>query len=173
MRVRLALRLRPALRDRLRLSLVLGLAAALGLLASGCGNGKDSSTPVACLGGTSVYITALNAAPGEATLDGETPISDCLAENQQGGDLANVGEALVEAATALNAEAREEPGGRANVRLGYLLGAVERGAAETEGIHTDLLRRLTVAARYSPRPPLPSAFGRAYREGFEAGRDHG
>jgi hypothetical protein len=156
---------------RARLALV--LLAALALVASGCGNGMDSSTPVACLEGTEVYIRALNAAPGEARLDGETPISDCLAERQEGGDLANVGEALVEAATRLNAEAREEPGGPASVRLGYLLGAVERGAAETEGIHTDLLRRLTVAARYSPRPPLPSAFQRAYREGFEAGRDHG
>ena len=175
MPVRLANRpvLRPALRDRLRLSLVLGLASALGLLASGCGDAKDSSTPVACLEGADVYIRALDAAPGEATLDGETPISACLAERQQGGDLADVGEALVEAATRLNAEAREEPGGPANVRLGYLLGAVERGAERTEGIHTDLLRRLTVAARYSPRPPLPAAFARAYREGFEAGRDHG
>lgn len=157
----------------MRARLALGLLAALALVASGCGNGQDSSTPVACLEGTEVYIRALNAAPGEATLDGETPISDCLAERQEGGDLANVGEALVETATRLNAEAREEPGGPANVRLGYLLGAVERGAEETEGIHTDLLRRLTVAARYSPRPPLPAAFQRAYREGFEAGRDHG
>lgn len=156
----------------MRARLALGLAA-LALVASGCGNGKDSSTPVACLEGTAVYIRALSAAPGEVTLDGETPISDCLAERQEGGDLAKLGEALVEATTRLNAEAREEPGGPANVRLGYLLGAVERGAAETEGIHTDLLRRLTVAARYSPRPPLPGAFERAYREGFEAGRDHG
>lgn len=157
----------------MRARLALGLLAALALVASGCGNNQDSSTPVACLEGTGVYIRALSAAPGEATLDGETPISDCLAERQEGGDLANVGEALVETATTLNAEAREEPGGPANVRLGYLLGAVERGAAETEGIHTDLLRRLTVAARYSPRPPLPATFQRAYREGFEAGRDHG
>jgi hypothetical protein len=59
------------------------------------------------------------------------------------------------------------------VRLGYLLGAAERGAERTEGIHTDLVRRLTVAARYSPHPPLPTAFLRAYREGFEAGHDHG
>lgn len=158
---------------RVRLAIALGLLAALALVASGCGDGKDSSTPVACLEGTEAYVKALSAAPGEARLDGETPISDCIAERQEGGDLANVGEALVEATTRLNAEAREEPGGPANVRLGYLLGAVERGAEETEGIHTDLLRRLTVAARYSPRPPLPAAFQRAYREGFEAGRDHG
>jgi hypothetical protein len=157
----------------MRALLALGLLAALALVAAGCGNGKDSSTPVACLEGTEPYLQALVSVPGEARLDEQTQISDCLAENQQGGDLATVGEALVEAATALNAEAREEPGGRANIRLGYLLGAAERGAERTSGIHSDLLRRLTVAARYSPRPPLPTAFQRAYREGFEAGRDHG
>ncbi len=153
--------------------LALGLLAALAVLAGGCGDGKDSSTPVACLEGAEPYLQALVSVPGEARLDEETRISDCLAENQQGGDLATVGEALVEAATALNAEAREEPGGQANIRLGYLIGAAERGAEETGGIHSDLLRRLAVAARYAPRPPLPTAFQRAYREGFEAGRDHG
>ena len=154
-------------------ALLIAILSLLALAAAGCGSAKDSSTPTACLEGSDAYIEALVTVPGEATLDDETSISDCLAENQEGGDLATVGEALIAAATTLNAEAREEPGGRANVRLGYLLGAVERGTERTEGIHTDLLRRLTVAARYSPRPPLPTAFQRAYREGFEAGRDHG
>jgi hypothetical protein len=158
---------------RARFALVLALVSLLALADAGCGSSSDTSTPVACLEGSGAYLKALAAAPGEATLGGETPISDCLAENQEGGDLATVGEAMVAAATKLNAEARAEPGGQANVRLGYLLGAAERGAESTEGIHSDLLRRLTVAARYSPRPPLPTAFQRAYREGFEAGRDHG
>jgi hypothetical protein len=158
---------------RARFALVLSLVSLLALAAAGCGNNQDSSTPVACLEGTGAYVKALAAAPGEATLDGETPISDCLAENQDAGDLATVGEAMVATATKLNAEARAEPGNQANVRLGFLLGAVERGGESTEGIHSDLLRRLTVAARYSPRPPLPTAFQRAYREGFEAGHDHG
>jgi hypothetical protein len=149
------------------------LALLLALALAGCGGAKDSSTPTACLEGADAYMKALAAAPGEATLGDETPISDCLAENQDGGDLATVGEAMVQTATRLNAEGREEPGGQASVRLGYLLGAAERGADRTEGIHTDLVRRLTVAARYAPRPPLPAAFLRAYREGFEAGRDHG
>lgn len=158
---------------RRRLALVLALLSLLALAAAGCGNSQDTSTPVACLEGTGTYMKALTAAPGEATLDGATRISDCLARNQEGGDLATVGEAMVEAATKLNAEAREEPGGPANVRLGYLLGAAERGAEHTEGIHSDLLRRLTVAARFSPHPPLPTTFQQTYREGFEAGRDHG
>lgn len=141
--------------------------------AAGCGE-RDDATPVACLEGADVYVEALGDAPGEVLLQGETPIGDCLAENQEGGDLATVGEAMVEAATELNAAARDEPGGEAALRLGYLLGAAQRGAERTEGIHADLVRRLVVAARYAPGDqPLSPAFVRAYREGFDAGRADG
>lgn len=143
------------------------------LLGAGCGD-QDDSTPVACLEGAGVYEKALAAAPGEVLLRGETPISECLARNQTGGDLARVGEAMVETATTLNAAARAEPGGAANLQLGYILGAAERGAEESEGIHTDLVRRLTVAARYAPSSqPLPTAFYRAYRSGYAAGQSDG
>jgi hypothetical protein len=154
-------------------AIVLLVALAFACLTAGCGK-QDDSTPVACLEGSGAYVNALAAAPGEVKLDGETPISDCLAENQQGGDLATVGTALVEAATKLNAEARAEPGGDANLRLGYLIGAAQRGADDTEGIHADLLRRLTVAARYAPgREPLSPAFLISYRRGFDAGHQRG
>jgi hypothetical protein len=143
------------------------------LLAAGCG-GRDDSTPVACLDGASAYLSALAAAPGEVKLGGETPIGDCLAQNQKGGDLATVGGALVEAATELNAEARAKPGGAASLQLGYLIGAAQRGADSTEGIHADLIRRLAVAARYAPdRRPLSPAFYRAYRSGYAAGHRNG
>jgi hypothetical protein len=144
------------------------LAAAI----AGCGE-QDDSTPVACLEGATAYGRALAAAPGEVRLEGETPISDCLAPNQTAGDLARVGEAMLATATHLNAEARAEDGGAA-IRLGYLLGAAERGSEESEGIHSDLVRRLTVAARYAPdRQPLPPAFYRGYRSGYAAGLDDG
>ncbi len=135
----------------------------------GCGQ-QDDSTPVACLEGSETYVQGLKVAPGEVTLAGETPISGCLVENQKAGELATVGTAMVDAATQLNAEARAEPGGEANLQLGYLLGAAQRGAEETEGIHAELIRRLSAAARYSPdnRPPMP-AFLRTYKEGFDAG----
>src|SRR5882757_9573819 len=114
------------------------LAGAAVLAAAGCGS-QDDSTPVACLEGTGAYLTALKAAPGAVEVGGEATISECLARNQQAGDLSSVGIALVEAATRLNADARAEPGGAAAVQLGYLIGAAERGAADTEGIHTDLV----------------------------------
>jgi hypothetical protein len=149
------------------------LLALVALAAGGCGN-QDDSTPVACLQGKEIYLAALAGAPGAVKLAGDTPISECLAENQQGGDLATVGEAMVETATELNGEARDLPSGPAALQLGYLLGAGQRGADSTEGIHADLIRRLTVAARYAPgREPLSPAFLSAYREGFDAGHEHG
>jgi len=146
--------------------------AALAVLA-GCGS-TDSSTPVACREGTGVYLAALRAAPGAVELRGETSISGCLVENQSGGDLATVGTTMVAVTTKLNAEAREHPGGEANLQLGYLLGAAQRGADQTDGIHAELIRRLSAAARYSPdnRPP-PATFLEAYQRGFDAGEARG
>ena len=155
----------------MRMPIAIALLALVAL--AGCG-ATDSSTPVACLEGPGPYLAALERAPGEVKLSDGTPISGCLVENQSGGDLANVGTAMVAATTRLNAEARARPGGAANLRLGYLIGAAERGADGTSGIHADLIRRLTAAARYSPRDrPLPATFIETYREGFDAGRARG
>jgi hypothetical protein len=150
------------------------LTALVALIAvAGCG-GPDDSTPVACLEGAPAYLRALGDAPGEVELGGTTPISDCLVQNQAGGDLATVGDAMLTATTRLSAEARAEPGGSANLRLGYLLGAAERGADGSEGIHAELIRRLSAAARYSPdNQSLPAAFLEAYQRGFDAGRARG
>jgi hypothetical protein len=153
----------------MRRLLVLVLIAVGLSLGAGCGS-TDDSTPVACLEGAGAYLRALQDAPGTVKLQGRTPISECLVENQAGGELATVGTALVTTATKLNAEARADPGGAASLELGYLLGAAQRGASQTEGIHAELIRRLSVAARYSPDgQPLPPSFQRAFREGFDAG----
>ncbi|HET9197044.1 MAG TPA: hypothetical protein VFN92_02150 [Solirubrobacterales bacterium] len=156
---------------------LVALAAALLIpalaLVAGCGS-SDDSTPVACLEGAPAYERALEAAPDEVLLNDETLISECVTRNQSGGDLARVGEATIETATRLNAEAREDPGGAANLQLGYLLGAVERGAEGSEGIHSDLVRRLVVAARFVPgKQASPPGFLPTYSEGFEAGRSGG
>jgi hypothetical protein len=149
------------------------LLAVLAVAGIGCGS-QDDSTPVACLEGARAYEKALQDAPGEVLLQGETQISDCLASNQQAGDLSRVGEEMVETATSLSALAREEDGGDAAVQLGYLVGAAERGAETSEGIHSDLVRRLTVAARYAPGgEPLSAAFMRSYKAGYAAGRREG
>jgi hypothetical protein len=149
------------------------LTTAVAVFAAGCG-GTDDATPAACLEGAPVYLAALKGTPGEVRLEGEVPISECLAANQAGGDLAEVGAAMLASATELNAEARAQPGGASNLQLGYLLGAAQRGAEGSEGIHAELIRRLSAAARYSPdNQPLPAIFLRTYREGFDAGNSSG
>ncbi|HZO05233.1 MAG TPA: hypothetical protein VFB52_02525 [Solirubrobacterales bacterium] len=149
-------------------------AIAAALLVAGCGGGREEDTPVACLEGAAAYKQALAKAPAAVQLEGTTPIEDCLSENQDGGQLAIVGEAMIEVATELNAEARQDPGNKATLQLGYLIGAAERGAEKTEGIHADLIRRLVVAARFAPGgEPLSPAFLAVYKEGFDAGRQGG
>jgi hypothetical protein len=158
----------------MRVIAVFLFAGLVSLAVSGCGGDADDSTPVACLKGTTGIEKALAEAPGEVLIGGETPISACLTRNQKGGDLAEVGEMLLDAVTHINSKARVEPGGQANLMLGYLMGAVERGAEESEGIHSDLVRRLTVAARYAPGDqPLSGRFLATYKRGFDAGRSSG
>jgi hypothetical protein len=148
-------------------------AIVIALTAVGCGS-TDGSTPVACLEGAGAYLRALEDAPGAVRLAGDTPIGSCLTENQASGALATVGTAMLGAATELNADARADPGGSANLQLGYLLGAAQRGADGTQGVHAELLRRLAAAARYSPdNQPLPATFLDAYQRGFDAGRARG
>jgi hypothetical protein len=161
---------------RTRLATVLACFLALGgaLFAAGCGGRAEPETPVACLEGTGAYLSALRAAPAAVRLADGTPIGDCLADNQQAGDLATVGEAMVEAATRLNAEARAEAGGKTGVELGYLVGAAAAAAEKTEGVHAQLVRRLAVAARFAPdRRPLSPAFLAAYKRGYDAGHATG
>ena len=148
------------------------------VLLAGCGS-EDEEAPAACIAPARDYLAALEAAPQPVRLGGSTPISDCLVADQDPAELGQVGEELISAATQLNAEARRDPAGEATTELGYLVGAAQQGAAEsggTEGggIHTDLLRRLDSAARFSEGgKPLPASFERAFGEGYAAGQDGG
>ena len=76
------------------------------------------------------------------------------------GDLADGRRGDGRGGDRLNAEARTNPAGAADLQLGYLLGAAQRGAEDTDGIHAELVRRLDRrAARYSPgKRPLPPRF---------------
>jgi hypothetical protein len=148
------------------------ILAPLALLAA-CSSSEEE-TPAACLGSSGAYLEALKGAPAEVRLDDGTPISGCLVTDQDPADLGQVGEAVVEAATELNAAARRDPGGEDTVRLGYLVGAVQRGASDTDGIHADLVRRLDAAARFAEGgDPLPVSFERAFGRGYAAGQEAG
>jgi hypothetical protein len=146
------------------------VAAAVVVAVAGCGSKKNDLAPAACLVTNDGYLRALERAPAEVRLGGSTPISGCLVPNQDAGQLANIGSEMIVAATKLNAEARRgsEP---ATVQLGYLIGAVAKGA---DAIHTDLVRRLNSAARFSQTGgTLSASFERAFGRGYAAGHSSG
>src|SRR4029453_998131 len=118
----------------LRSTLVLAFAAVL-VVAGGAAK-KNDLAPPACLVTSQGYLRALERAPGAVRLAGTTPISDCLVPEQDAGQLANIGREMIVAATKLNIGARHGSV-RATVQLGYLIGAVSKGA---DAIHTDLVR---------------------------------
>jgi hypothetical protein len=146
------------------------IAVAVALLA-GCGN-DDVDTPAACLAPADTYLDALRSAPEPVLLEGSTPMSECLVDDQSPADVSRVGEEMVDAATRLNAAARRDPSSDQTVQLGYLIGAAQEGASAD--IHTDLLRRLDAAARFSEGGrPLPASFERSFGQGYAAGQDSG
>ena len=70
-------------------------------------------------------------------------------------------------ADRLAAEARSKPAGPSALRLGFLMGAIRRGVTDTQGIYSELLRRLRQELiGVDLRSP-------AYLRGERAGRDHG
>jgi hypothetical protein len=150
-------------------------AALLVLFGAGCGSDEPPETPAACLEAASVYLRALEAAPGRVLLDGTTPISGCLVEEQAPGAQAQAGAAMIAAATQLNREVRRDFDRPTAVSLGYLIGAVQEGAAATGGIHADLIRRLDEAARYpgGGGEPFPASVERALGAGYAAGQESG
>jgi hypothetical protein len=152
----------------------LAIALAVVPLVAGCGSSGTSATPTACLARTSDYLTALRAAPGAVRLQGGTPISSCFGETQASGEFANVGQAVIKAATVLNAKARRQPASHTTVELGYLDGAVRKGTSNDVEGAVELVRRLESAARYNPGGGSPgAAFERAYGKGYAAGENSG
>jgi hypothetical protein len=148
------------------------IAVAAVLLASGlvaCGSKGSTTAPDACLEPAIGWLKALDAAPGSVRLDGQTPISDCFTGTEDPG----IGQTAIKAATALNAQARRDPGGPATLELGYLDGAVHEGTSHVPS-EADLVRRVDTAARYNPHGgSLGAAFERAFGKGYAAGEATG
>ena len=154
----------------MKLTAIAAAGACAAALAAGCGS-EDEGTPSVCLTGSEDYVRILARAPEGVAFDDGTTISECLVPEQTGGQLAQVGQEMIAAATTLNAQAREAPTSLAAVQLGYLVGAVEKGS---EGIHADLVRRLNSAARFSDGGGLlPAAFERTFGQGYSAGLETG
>jgi hypothetical protein len=136
-----------------------------GLSLAGCGD-DDPGLPAACTRGPHAVRRALRLAPSPVRIDG-VPISRCVSDASDAGELQATGTSLVGAAAELGATARRDPGGAAELRLGYLIGAARRGAQPASGERTELLRRLDQETQ-------GLRGGRtALRRGLEAGRRGG
>jgi len=147
----------------------IAIAAVASAALASCGSKGSEAVPAACTGDSGQYLMALRAAPEAVRLDGETPISDCFT----GDESPDIGQAVIQAATLLNADARRDPSGPATVRLGYLAGAVHEGTSQIPS-EADLVRRVDTAARYNPGGGSPgAAFERAFGKGYAAGEATG
>lgn len=124
---------------RLALACSVSLAAVAFLLA-GCAE-ETPSLPAACRESPDAIRAALAEAPGAVTIRG-VRLSECLSPSSDPADVQAVGATYVEVAATLASDARKGSDPRAAEQLGYLIGAVRRGAARTQGIHEELVRRL-------------------------------
>jgi hypothetical protein len=148
-----------------RLLALLAAPAAVGM--GGCGS-EPASLPPACAARPAAVVRALRAAPGPVRLADGTRLSTCVERATGDADLQNVGLALTPAADALAAELPRSD--EAALRLGYLVGAVHRGAPDTGGAQAELVRRLEQAAGIGGPP---AARRSAYRRGLRAGEARG
>ena len=134
---------------------------------AGCGREEEAHLPAACLQGEQAVREALRSAPQVVRLDGTTPLSSCLDETSDSGELREVGTALLDSAAGLSAAAAEQPNGPEATQLGYLIGATRRRAVPDEGVNGEMARRLE-------QELLRVETGsEAFRRGLSAGRAGG
>ena len=143
------------------------MCAGLALAAvAGCRE-EDPALAPACREGPGDVLRALRAAPAEVRLEGDTLLSECLENAEDGGQLADVGTGYVAAAQRLADRARRDPDGPAAVQLGYLVGAVRHGTQPDQGPANELVRRVEGEATRADR--RSAAFRRGLRAGERAG----
>jgi hypothetical protein len=120
--------------------------AAIGaLFVAGCASSKPEQVPVACLAEPATIAQALKRAPARVTLADGTPLSRCVSlAAHRDGDLQALGSLLMRVADDMALQTKSDPS--AAVRLGYLVGAVRRGAAKTPGLAAQLARRVEQTA---------------------------
>jgi len=152
---------------------------ALAVAFAGCSDGRVIPTPAACLTTPATWVTALHSAPGDVALNQSTLISTCLPANQSAAQHEEVGKSAVDTATQLAVFYKSDKGQdtsksavQAALMAGYLVGALQKGAEETEGIHAALIDRVQSAATNGLGDAGQQVQG-AYQRGHEAGLENG
>jgi|tagenome__1003787_1003787.scaffolds.fasta_scaffold20907860_2 hypothetical protein len=148
----------------MRLALALGMAVAA-LAPAGCGDDKPALS-VLCTEGQPPIERALRRAPAPVTLADGTPLSQCVANARDIGELQSFGFIITRLADRLADRAPTD--GAAAIRLGYLIGAARRGAEHGQGVPDELVHRLEVTARR-----LPERAQRTLERGLAAGERSG
>jgi hypothetical protein len=100
-------------------------------------------------------------------IDGRVKISDCFQQAAPPASVQNLGASILATARELADRARAAPHSDSAVQLGYLLGAVRRGAGTETGVHYEAVRRIEqeIAGVDVSTPE--------FRRGLQAGRDGG
>jgi hypothetical protein len=150
--------------------MVVAVAVLLCLALAACGV-KERAVPPSCTAGPRVIERALAAAPGAVRLPDGTALSTCVRDADTDAELQNAGFVLTAAADSLAARATRGDAVAA-LRLGYLAGAVRRGAAHTAGIAAELQRRVERAGAYVAEDGGARA-GAALHRGLAAGQARG
>jgi hypothetical protein len=141
------------------------LMAALATL--GCG--RDESPPPPGCDDAEQGLAALRAAPGAARLADGTPLSTCVRQAFSDADLQSVGLAFTSMADRLARQAAASDD--AALQMGYLVGATRKGAAHTNGIQAELVRRIEQATLLDDA--APASRQAAFQRGLTAGRARG
>lgn len=116
-------------------------------LASCSRTSGSEKVPSACIDGepsarVAALRSALARAPGQVAFKDGTKISDCLAHDADSGDIQDVGSMLLTVTQQVMRSANGPRDSRALVELGYLAGAVHRGAAKAQGVDGEIERRI-------------------------------
>jgi len=145
------------------------LAVLVLLLLGGCTKEPDP-VPVACVGEPATLLAALAHAPRAVVLEDGTRLSRCVSAARTDGDLQSLGIAFGRVADALREQAASDPD--AALRLGYLAGAVQTGAASGHsGIALQLARHVEQLATLAQDAGAASTA--ALRRGQRAGASSG
>jgi hypothetical protein len=127
-----------------------------------CGAGEDPSLSASCTDRAQVE-RALAAAPEPVVLADGTRLSACMRQATTPADLQNLGAALTSVAEALESDPARA------AQLGYLIGAVRRGNADTAGQGAELARRLERSGAALDAPAAQAALLDGVRAGEGSG----